>query len=60
MDTLIAALLVGPTGRAVGIDMIPEMLERAKKSFREVALKGVTFQEPPLKIYLFQMRASMW
>ena len=45
MDTLIAALLVGPTGRAVGIDMIPEMLERAKKSFREMALKGVTFQE---------------
>jgi len=45
VDTLIAALLVGPTGRAVGIDMIPEMLERAKKSFREMALEGVTFQE---------------
>lgn len=45
VDTLIAALLVGPTGRTVGIDIIPEMLERAKKNFRDMPLKGVSFQE---------------
>ena len=44
VDTLIAAILVGPKGRAVGIDMIPEMLGQAKNNLRETRLKNVTFQ----------------
>lgn len=44
VDTLIAAILVGPKGRAVGIDMIPEMLDQAKNNLRETRLKNVTFQ----------------
>ncbi len=45
VDTLIAATLVGPKGRAVGIDMIPEMLDQAKKNLRETRLENVTFQQ---------------
>ncbi len=45
VDTFFAAVMVGPKGKAVGIDMIPEMLERARKNLREIALKNVTFQE---------------
>jgi SAM-dependent methyltransferase len=30
IDVLLAALKVGPTGRAIGIDMTPEMIDRAR------------------------------
>ena len=30
IDVLLAAKKVGPTGKAIGIDMTPEMVERAK------------------------------
>jgi arsenite methyltransferase len=30
LDVLLAALKVGPTGRAIGIDMTPEMIDRAR------------------------------
>jgi len=45
VDTLIAAIMVGPQGKAVGIDMIPEMLARARKNLQETSLKNVTFRE---------------
>jgi ubiquinone/menaquinone biosynthesis C-methylase UbiE len=45
VDTLIAAIMVGPEGKAVGIDLIPEMLSRAKKNLSETMLKNVVFQE---------------
>jgi arsenite methyltransferase len=45
VDTLIASIIVGPTGRAVGIDMVPEMLERAKESLRDMHFQGATFHE---------------
>src|SRR5215203_5438256 len=32
LDVFLAAEKVGPTGRAVGIDMTPEMLERARRN----------------------------
>jgi SAM-dependent methyltransferase len=32
LDVLLAAAKVGPTGRAVGIDMTPEMIERARRN----------------------------
>lgn len=31
LDTFLAAQTVGPTGRVVGLDMTPSMLERARK-----------------------------
>src|SRR5947209_7602528 len=32
LDVFLAAAKVGPTGRAVGVDMTPEMLERARRN----------------------------
>jgi SAM-dependent methyltransferase len=34
IDVLLAARKVGPTGRAIGIDMTPEMIERARANAR--------------------------
>lgn len=45
VDTLIAAMMVGPGGKAVGIDMIPEMLNRAKMNLSATPLKNVNFEE---------------
>jgi len=44
VDTFIAASMVGPEGKAVGIDIIPEMLERAIQNLHETTFKHVTFQ----------------
>lgn len=44
-DTLIAARLVGPHGRAIGIDMTPEMLERARVGATSMKLTNAEFQE---------------
>ncbi len=32
LDVLLAAAKVGPTGRAIGVDMTPDMVERAKRA----------------------------
>src|SRR5581483_10282927 len=32
LDVLLASAKVGPTGRAIGIDMTPEMIERARRN----------------------------
>ena len=45
VDTFIAAMMVGSTGRAVGIDRVPEMLKRAEKNLHEMPAANVTFQE---------------
>jgi SAM-dependent methyltransferase len=45
VDTLIAAMMVGPEGRALGIDVVPEMLERARENLRKTAFDNVTFQQ---------------
>ena len=45
VDTLIAAMMVGPGGKAIGIDLIPEMVERAKENLEKTALKNVSFRE---------------
>jgi ubiquinone/menaquinone biosynthesis C-methylase UbiE len=41
MDLLLAARRVGPTGRAVGIDSTPEMIEKCRASAREAGLSNV-------------------
>jgi SAM-dependent methyltransferase len=45
VDTLIAAMMVGPHGRVVGIDLIPEMLARSTENLRKTSLNNVSFQE---------------
>ncbi len=45
VDTLVAAMMVGPEGKAVGIDLTPEMLERARANLEKTPLGNVNFQE---------------
>jgi len=46
LDALIAAKLVGPEGRVIGVDMTPEMLKSARKHAVEMDVHGyVEFRE---------------
>ena len=45
IDTFLAAQKVGPSGRAIGLDMTPEMLERARANQRDLGLTNVEFRE---------------
>jgi arsenite methyltransferase len=48
-DALIAARLVGPSGRVIGIDMTPEMLAKARANAVEAGLTNVEFREGVLE-----------
>jgi SAM-dependent methyltransferase len=45
IDSLIAAKMVGPTGRVVGVDMTPAMLDKARRAAGEAGLDNVEFRE---------------
>jgi SAM-dependent methyltransferase len=45
VDTIFAAIMTGPSGKAVGIDLISEMLIRATENLSLLDLKNVTFEE---------------
>ncbi len=45
IDSLIAAQMVGPTGKVLGIDMTPEMLEKARAALAESGIDNVEFRE---------------
>jgi SAM-dependent methyltransferase len=44
-DLLIAAQMTGPEGRAIGVDMTPAMLDRARASAAELGLPNVELHE---------------
>ena len=44
VDTFFAAILVGPAGSSVGVDLVPEMISRAKKNQQLLNLDNVGFQ----------------
>jgi arsenite methyltransferase len=44
-DLLIAAQMVGPEGRAIGIDMTATMLDRARESASEMGLQNVELHQ---------------
>jgi SAM-dependent methyltransferase len=44
-DLLVAAQMVGPEGRAIGIDMTPAMLTRARESAATMGLENVELHE---------------
>jgi SAM-dependent methyltransferase len=44
-DSLVAAQMVAPAGRVVGIDMTPEMLEKARRAASELGAENVEFVE---------------
>lgn len=45
LDVFLAAAKVGPTGKAIGIDMTPEMLVLARKNAAKAGLTNVEFYE---------------
>jgi arsenite methyltransferase len=44
LDALLAARQVGPTGRVIGVDMTPEMIDRAKTNAAKIGLAYVDFR----------------
>jgi SAM-dependent methyltransferase len=54
IDVFIAAKKVGPTGRAVGVDMTDEMLHLARKSADEMGLKNVEFRKGDIENLPFE------
>jgi arsenite methyltransferase len=54
MDTFLAALWVGPTGRVIGVDMTPEMLARSRRladqlDLENVELRGGVIEQLPVE-----------
>ena len=45
IDTLLAAMAVGPGGRAIGLDMTPEMVERTRRQATAAGLAHVEVRE---------------
>jgi ubiquinone/menaquinone biosynthesis C-methylase UbiE len=45
VDTIIAAMMTGPAGKAVGIDVISDMLEKAKNNISLTELNNISFRE---------------
>jgi len=45
VDTLISGMRTGPSGKVVGIDITPAMLQKAKKNLSMMDLKNVRFEE---------------
>jgi SAM-dependent methyltransferase len=44
-DTILAAGQVGPNGRVIGVDMTPEMLDKARRTVDELGLAHVEIRE---------------
>jgi len=49
LDALLAAKQVGPTGRVIGVDMTPEMLERARATAARAGVAHVEFRQGRLE-----------
>jgi arsenite methyltransferase len=45
VDTLVAAIMVGPAGKVTGIDLTSEMLKQARMNLERTSLKNVSFEE---------------
>ena len=45
VDVFFAASVVGPSGRAIGVDMTPEMLLRARRAAERAGVRNVEFHE---------------
>jgi SAM-dependent methyltransferase len=45
IDSLIAAGMVGPEGRVIGVDMTPRMLEKSRRAAEVAGLDNVEFHE---------------
>jgi SAM-dependent methyltransferase len=50
LDAFLAARVVGPAGRVIGVDMTPEMLERARTTAARAGIANVEFREGRLEV----------
>lgn len=44
VDTILAAMMAGPNGSAVGVDMVPEMIARAESNLKMTGIDHARFQ----------------
>lgn len=49
LDAFLAAQRVGPTGRAIGVDVTLQMVKRAKENARKANLGNVEFKHAPIE-----------
>ena len=54
VDTILAAMMTGPSGKVVGIDLVSEMLKRAEVNLALTDLNNVTFREASAEDLPFQ------
>jgi len=59
-DVLISARRVGPSGRAIGLDMTDEMLALARRNAEEAGVRNVEFRKGYTRRSRLPMRASTW
>ena len=45
VEAILAAIMTGETGNAMGVDIVPEMLERAEANLQLTGLKNITFKK---------------
>src|SRR5688500_19421830 len=45
IDSMIAARMVGPNGRVVGVDMTPAMVQKAQRSAGEAGFRNAEFRQ---------------
>ena len=51
VDTIIAAMMTGSQGRAVGIDLVPEMIRRAEENRRQIEIDNLIFSQADAAAY---------
>jgi SAM-dependent methyltransferase len=49
LDSLLAARRVGPTGKVVGVDLCPEMVEKARRNASLLGLHNVEFMQAQIE-----------
>jgi SAM-dependent methyltransferase len=49
LDILLAAQRVGPTGNVVGVDLCPEMVEKARRNTSLLGLRNVEFEQAEIE-----------
>ena len=60
IDVLLASHLVGESGSAIGIDMTPEMIEKAQQNAKETGAKNVDFRLGEIESMPVEVESVDW